>query len=229
MSLEKFWQKRFSRFAEKYNEDHLIAGWSKQGLQRRLETYLKIFKKLDLPKDALILDLGCGAGTYCRALKRLGYHNIIGLDYSFSVLKKAKNKDSTILFLGGDIYNLPFKTNTFHHIICIGVFQSLTQEKIALQEINRILKKGGTLILGALNSIELYYIIKNKFRSINQNLKRYHPSYLKRLLENTGFGYPLCKGVYIFPIYLRILNKLIPHFFELPLSFAHSILIIAIK
>jgi len=130
MSLEKLWQKRFSRFAIKYNEDHLIAGWSRQGLQRRLETYLKIFKKLDLPKDALILDLGCGAGTYCRALNKLGYRNIIGLDYSFAVLKKAQRKINNIPLINADVYNLPFKNQTFHTQLHHGKLRNSTARQV---------------------------------------------------------------------------------------------------
>jgi len=227
MSLEKLWQKRFSRFAIKYNEDHLIAGWSRQGLQRRLETYLKIFKKLDLPKDALILDLGCGAGTYCRALNKLGYRNIIGLDYSFAVLKKAQRKINNIPLINADVYNLPFKNQTFNHIICIGVFQALTNEKAALLEIKRVLKKGGILILGILNATEIYYLLRKKIRPDPgmQNLRRYRLLYLKNLMSEMGFLHFQSQGIFIFPEKFSFLYKIFPKFFPLPFELAHSILI----
>lgn len=228
MSLEKFWKERFTRFAEKYDEDYLIAGWSKEGLKRRLETYLKIFKELNLPKDALILDLGCGAGTYCRALKKLGYHNIIGLDYSFAVLKKAQKKTNNIPLINADIYNLPFKNQTFNHIVCIGVFQALTNEKAALFEIKRILKKGGILILGILNAAEIYYLIRKKIKPDPnmQNLRRYYLFYFKKLIKQMGFSHIQYQQVFIFPKDLNFFYKILPQTIFLPLHFfSHSILI----
>jgi len=227
MSLEKFWKERFTRFAEKYDEDHLIAGWSREGLKRRLETYLKIFKKLNLPKDALILDLGCGAGTYCRAVKKLGYYNIIGLDYSFAVLKKSAKKTNNVSLINADIYNLPFKNQTFNHIVCIGVFQALIDEKAALFEIKRILKKGGILILGILNATEIYYLIRKKIKPDPnmQNLRRYYLSYFKKIITQIGFYHLQTQGVFIFPERFNFLYKIFPNIFLLPFCFAHSVLI----
>jgi len=228
MSLEKFWKERFTRFAGKYDEDHLIAGWSKEGLKRRLETYLEIFRKFRLTKNVLILDLGCGAGTYCRALKKLGYYNIIGLDYSFAVLKKAQKKTSNIHLINADIYNLPFKKQIFNHIVCIGVFQALTDEKAALFEIKRILKKGGILILDTLNATEIYYLIRKKIKPDPnmQNLRRYRPSYLRKLITQIGFCYLQTQGIFIFPESFSFLYKIFPKFIPVPFGLAHSVLVI---
>lgn len=44
---------------------------------------------LSLRDHHAILDLCCGNGRHCRALRRLGFNNVIGLDFSYPLLRHA--------------------------------------------------------------------------------------------------------------------------------------------
>ena len=223
-SLEKIWQERFSRFAERYNEDYLIAGWSQRGLNERLKKYIEIIQALNLSKNIKILDAGCGPATYCRALKELGYQNIIGVDYSWSVLKKAKEKNYGIEYINADIYYLPFKQNLFDHVICIGVLQSITNEESLISELKRVLKPGGILLIAILNEDEIYYKIKKRKKTFLSEVRRYSIANFKRKLEQ---HFKILKIEYI--VILPNIIKWFPRFFLKNRWFAHSVFYLCSK
>ena len=58
----------------------------------------KVFKKRYMPllkefnKDAAIIDLGCGAGTFLQSLKDEGFVNLFGIDISEQQIEKALSK-----------------------------------------------------------------------------------------------------------------------------------------
>jgi ubiquinone/menaquinone biosynthesis C-methylase UbiE len=119
------------------------------------------FDKIKNKKDALILDCGCGFGSFYNLTKDL---NTIYLDISLNLLKKFNIKTNKIC---GDILNLPFKDNSFDLILCINVLEHVDYKK-ALSKIRRVLKKEGTCIV----------VVVNKNSIINEELftdwKIYH-------------------------------------------------------
>lgn len=82
----------------------------------------KILIEKYISKDAKILDLGCGAGRTTINLYRLGYKNIIGLDYSEKLIESANeycdNNNLDIKFVYGDATNLSmYEDKTFDFIL----------------------------------------------------------------------------------------------------------------
>jgi len=69
-----------------------------------------IISILRLPYGGKILDIGCGSGNYTVALKKCSY-NMTGIDISFEMLYKARQKDSSINWILGDASRLPFANN----------------------------------------------------------------------------------------------------------------------
>ncbi|NLT33779.1 MAG: class I SAM-dependent methyltransferase [Acidobacteria bacterium] len=64
-----------------------------------------------MDKSSLILDLGCGSGTYLRLLRSEGFHRCIGMDYAQNMLAHARKRDDTpgLRYHCDDIYSMPFK------------------------------------------------------------------------------------------------------------------------
>lgn len=106
--------------------------------------------KHKVKKDNHILDVGCGSGHYYRSLKKRINKSFYytGVDPYEIFLKKAKiawKKDKNVNFKLGNIYDLPFKKNSFDISICCNVFIHLHDVIKPLREIIRVTKK--TVIL----------------------------------------------------------------------------------
>jgi ubiquinone/menaquinone biosynthesis C-methylase UbiE len=103
-----------------------------------------------------ILDIGCGPGEMIRDLRRRNCR-VWGIDIAEGMLRLAQknlggNADSGRTFLScGNIETLAFKERTFDGAICAGVIEYLDEDQKALRELNRVLRKNGTLIITVRN------------------------------------------------------------------------------
>lgn len=101
-----------------------------------------------LGQEAVILDVGCGAGNNAVYLSNLGY-NVTGIDTSDNMLTIAKNKKSNAKFIQGDVYNLNFSDNSFDCIVLSYILCHLTNNDIAdcLARLTHILMHNGVLFI----------------------------------------------------------------------------------
>jgi len=107
--------------------------------------------------DDLILDHGCGQGRHTTQLRADGFA-VTGFDYSRILLDMAveemNKRKLSIPYVRGNMPNLPFKDSAFDWVLSLfGSFGYLSdKENIeVLEEIARVLKPGGTLMLDIWN------------------------------------------------------------------------------
>ncbi len=100
----------------------------KKKFEARFNYIIPLLKHLDLHT---ILDVGCGNCTYTKKLKDFGY-NVTSLD-------TFPKFDGVIK---GDVTDMPFMTNSFDLVLCVGVLQILryVQVKRAMHELQRVSK-----------------------------------------------------------------------------------------
>lgn len=145
--------------------------------------------------EGKIVDVGCLDGSLIYAIKRLkGSRDIIGVDIAPASLKLAKQNHPDIQFVQADVTNLPFKNDSFDGVLCTQVIEHLVEPKKALNELYRILKVGGTLIVTTpiekrlIDSLHLaeydLYKVMDMFEEIDVNFKI---SYLHKFYENSLF------------------------------------------
>lgn len=98
-------------------------------------------------KDMKILDIGCNAGVVLSELDQSNFK--VGLDKSSQALNIAKNLNKNALIIKGDMFDLPVKSSSFNIVISMGMLELVkADDKLScLKEINRVLKKGGKLII----------------------------------------------------------------------------------
>jgi D-alanine-D-alanine ligase len=110
---------------------------------------------VDVPSDACILDLCCGQGRHVLELARRGYSNLFGVDRSHYLISRAKRiareLGHEVTFREGDARKLRFPKNTFDLIFIagnsFGYFESVDDDIAVLQELRRLLKPGGRLLI----------------------------------------------------------------------------------
>lgn len=94
------------------------------------------------------LDDGCGSGRYSFALKKLGCKYVAGIDVSAESVKLARKMNpfpaSKVSFVRGSVLGLPFKDGTFDFVFSNGVLHHTSSTEKGLNEIYRVLKKGGS-------------------------------------------------------------------------------------
>ena len=96
--------------------------------------------------NILILDAGCGTGGLIYALKNTFV--VEGLEYNYEGIKYCKERDINRVVVAS-ITDIPYKKDTFDIVISLDVLCQLPagQDSKALNEIFRILKQNGLLIL----------------------------------------------------------------------------------
>lgn len=139
-----------------------------------------------------ILDIATGtADVAIEILKQNRFNKkIIGIDFSHSMLRKAKFKilkkglEGSIFLILADALSLPFDDNIFDaSIIAFGVRNIIDKEK-SFSEMVRVVKKGGKVIV-----LELSLPEKGILRKI-------YPFYFKKILPFLGGGISGDKDAY---------------------------------
>ena len=104
------------------------------------------------PKDSIVLEAGCGVGAQTKIIAAKNPDsNYISVDISEDSIGEArqliKSLDiKNVEFRQADLYGLPFEDGVFDSVIVCLVLEHLHHPKQALTELNRVLKKGGTMI-----------------------------------------------------------------------------------
>lgn len=148
------------------------------------------------------LDLGCGTGNYTIEPYKKGF-DVIGVDLSQEMLKIAKVKIPNVLFIRADAYNLPFKKEVFDLVLSVTMFEFIHEPEKVLNEIYRVLKPGGEVVIGTMNGRSLWFIFK-RLKSIfvetaYRYARFYTPKELETLLTNAGFDNVESMGIIFFP------------------------------
>lgn len=119
-----------------------------------------------------IADIGCGNGRFLAYLKEtLKQFSYTGVDNSKNLLLKAKDKHQET-FIEGDMLSLPLQNNEFDATVCIAALHHIPSRELrakAVQELSRITKEGGIIIVSVWNLFSAKYkkyIWKSRIKSI---------------------------------------------------------------
>ena len=146
----------FEKNALRYKNDYYLRSRSHPKWIRH-KIILQLVEEYVPSKEALILDVGCGPGMLAKDLAIKGYKGS-GLDTSNMMIRLSKDlfkqlKKEDWNFLVGDVEKTEFKKGTFDCVIASGVIEYMFEDMKMLNEMNRILKPGGYLIINISNKL----------------------------------------------------------------------------
>lgn len=108
------------------------------------------------PAPRTVLDIGCGDGTAAAtASGLLGPHRIIGVDWSQDALRRASTRLTAVR---GELTapGLPFAGGSADAVLFSEVIEHLVDPDSALDELHRVLRPGGHLLLSTPNMAAWY-------------------------------------------------------------------------
>jgi 2-polyprenyl-3-methyl-5-hydroxy-6-metoxy-1,4-benzoquinol methylase len=162
----------------------------KHSLKKREKRAL-LTKELVVSTDSVNLDLGCAQGILSYFLRKKG-GTWLSADQDFSNLK------STQTLLGENLVQLtegpfPFRNNSFDSVVSLDYLEHLDDDNFCLEEIYRVLKKKGQLVLATPQTGKLFWL--HRLRSLlglklefyGHKREGYKLGELRTKLEKAGF------------------------------------------
>lgn len=156
--------------------------------------------------EGLVLDVGCGTGNYTLELARRGAM-AVGMDSSFDMALFAKTKAEEqglkAHFVVGRGEALPFKTSLFDAALSVTTLCFVSNVEKMLDEIKRVVKPCGDVVLGELNKLSYWALIrriKALFRKSSYSEARFFSlRKLKGLFGKAGFKHLRWSSCLYFP------------------------------
>jgi SAM-dependent methyltransferase len=169
----------------------------------------KIQRTLELinaVKQRCVLDIGCGKGIFSKHLASSNTVYACDLDDFYNEFK-----DTKVVFIQHDIQEgLPFKDKFFDVVLASHILEHLKDVEFVLDEIHRVLKNNGILIIGLPNTswniqniligslVPIYDFFRKKLRKIK-------PEYSYKTFKK-GRTEGIKKWFYVIDTYLKMME-----------------------
>jgi SAM-dependent methyltransferase len=141
---------------------------------------LHLLEKLNIRPPATILEAGCGWGINLGALETAGYQ-ITGLDVSRKMLDRL-DRSGRRLVEADLTQGLPDRLPTYDCVLALDVIEHIDDDCHALQQLGRLLKPTGRLIISVPALPELF----SEFDEVQGHRRRYTAESLRSCLEGAG-------------------------------------------
>lgn len=141
---------------------------------------LAFLNRLSLPKDALILEAGCGAGGNLPMLSRLG--KVFAFELDDGVRAHAKVRNIGQIEAGKLPDAIPFAGTNFDLIALFDVLEHVEDDRAALTSLVARLKPGGVLFL----TVPAFQFLYGQHDKLHHHFRRYSRANLKDVIESAG-------------------------------------------
>lgn len=149
----------------------------------------------------LLLELGAGAGR--NTPRYTGFEQVILLDYSRTQLEQARARlgdRPQYRYVAADIYHLPFVPSLFDSATMIRTLHHMAEPRLALNNVQRVMKNNAVFILEFANKQNLKAILRYwlkrqtwnpfapepvEFAPLNFD---FHPATIRSWLRQSGFA-----------------------------------------
>jgi dolichol-phosphate mannosyltransferase len=133
------------------------------------------------------LDIGCGSSRILESVP-----GMVGLDVSIQKLRFMGRRGCIVL--RGSVYSLPFPDGAFDEVIFSQVIEHIPPKPQIMDEIRRVMKPGGRLIIGTPDYDRMFWVILEEFYNglkpeayAHEHIAHYTLGSMRRLLADNGF------------------------------------------
>jgi len=154
--------------------------WWFIGRRNILGTLIENFVVKRNNRQLVIYDVGCSTGMNLSFFKKYGC--VFGVDFYEEALNICREEKS-IKTVQADARKLPFAGESCDLLIALDLIEHLEEDRIALKEFNRVLKKDGYLII----SVPAYKFLWSGFDIYSHHFRRYDVRELKEKINQQGF------------------------------------------
>ncbi|HOF04839.1 MAG TPA: class I SAM-dependent methyltransferase [Syntrophales bacterium] len=155
------------------------------------------FSKLELKPGMKVLDAGCGLGRHVGEVFRREGIDVCAVDLRWDDLCRTKGllfhmaaqKGGRWAVLQSDVLALPFRDAAFDVVICSEVLEHIKEGRRAVEEIVRILKPGGELVVSVPRYLPeriCWLLSRSYHEEPGGHVRIFRQRELQRLLEDAG-------------------------------------------
>ena len=141
-------------------------------------------KTMELVEGKTVLEIGTAEGWLTKDLVQKS-ETVVSCDISMSYLKRAQDAGIQAEFIRIDAHMLPFENGTFDCVVLTEVLEHVFSPCRVLEEISRVMKKNGLLILSMPNNLSISSEL-NLFPSINLSGHFLHKSTIVEMCNYTN-------------------------------------------
>ena len=180
MDIDKL-SRTYDRIAHDYNIDHETDDWD--------DDFIELFSER-LPKNAIVLDLGCGPGVETHKLFDKGF-TMYGFDLSSELLAIARTKTPQATFAQGNMIDpFPYNDANFEGVFAKASLLHVPKESIGavLREVYRVLKPKGIFHVAVKKGTDEKHITENGYGyEYERFFSFWEDGELKKLFTNSRF------------------------------------------
>ncbi len=145
--------------------------------------------------STLVLDGGCGGGF--PASRYAAGNRVVGIDADINALHKSTERGMRSA-VQSEVVNLPIRNSSVDRFFMIDLIEHVEDDRMVMEEVHRVLKPGGILVLVAPAGPSLYDSHDRRYG----HFRRYRLAEIERLGHTTKFENLLVSywGVLLFPL-----------------------------
>lgn len=151
--------------------------WWYRGRRRIIRAELD---RVPVPTGARVLDAGCGSGRTLQELADYGQVSGIELDTESAELARGRGLGEVVI---GRLEQLPWDDGTFDLITCLDVIEHVPDDITALQELRRVCRPGGRLLV----TVPAYQALWSQHDEANHHYRRYSRPRLRGAAAAAGW------------------------------------------
>ncbi|HWF34193.1 MAG TPA: class I SAM-dependent methyltransferase [Solirubrobacteraceae bacterium] len=136
--------------------------------------------RLPLRAGARILDAGCGSGRTLQDLR--AYGEVAGIELSELAAEHARQRQIGEVRVGR-VESLPWDDDSFDLVTCLDVLEHTPNDRVALQELRRVTRRGGWLLV----TVPAYPSLWSTHDVVNHHYRRYTRRTIRRAATDAAW------------------------------------------